>query len=330
MSVLMPAEQFVRELNAALARKDGYIMGATGQNPKKWSTSSWWFTQYKDNATQYNKALYWREHAERVWDCNGMAEGLYKDFSGTDINTKARYNYANWCDPRGTGIIPVKYRVPGAAVFWGAKASTITHVAYLTEPVDPANPSGDWYMIEARGVTYGVVKTRLLSRKPQYWGLMTKYFSYGDAPAPKEYKLGDRTLRKGDSGSDVMELQASLIQIGFDCGKYGTDGEFGKDTEKALKAFQTSMCIEVDGIFGKESFAKLQEVLKRDPSERKVMIINGNCWVRKASNKLSEKMGVAYNGETYPYGGETSRTGWNLIEYKGEFGWVSGKYSTLV
>lgn len=329
MSILMPAEQFVAELKAALARKDGYIMGATGQDPKKWATTSWWYTQYKDNATQYNKALYWRAHAARVWDCNGMAEGLYKDFSGVDINTKARYNYANWCGTKGTGMIPAEYRVPGAAVFWGAKASTISHVAYLVEPVDPSKPTGDWYLIEARGVTYGVVKTKLLSRKPQYWGLMTKYFSYGETPEPQDYKLGDRLLRKGDSGSDVKELQGYLIQLGFDVGKYGTDGEFGKDTEKALKAFQKSVSIEVDGVFGNESFAKLQEALKYDPSEQKIMIVNGNCWVRKASNKLSEKIGVAYKGEVYPYGGETSKSGWNLIEYKGEFGWVSGKYSQL-
>ena len=54
--------------------KDGYIMGATGQDPKKWKKDSWWFAQYKSEA-QHNKALYWREHAERVWDCNGLAEG---------------------------------------------------------------------------------------------------------------------------------------------------------------------------------------------------------------------------------------------------------------
>ena len=99
----MPTALFVEELRAAVARKDGYIMGATGQNPKKWSVNSWWFTQYT-TAAQRKKALYWRDNAERVWDCNGLAEGLYKDFSGVDINTKARYNYAQWCDPKGKGL----------------------------------------------------------------------------------------------------------------------------------------------------------------------------------------------------------------------------------
>ena len=50
--------------------------------------------------------LYWREHAARVWDCNGLAEGLYKNFAGVSINTRARNNYAEWCGVEGKGMIP--------------------------------------------------------------------------------------------------------------------------------------------------------------------------------------------------------------------------------
>ena len=79
-------------------------------------------------------------------------------YSGTDINTKARYNYAQWCNPKGKGMIPASYRVPGAAVFWSDNtASNIHHVAYLYKPVVAGKPDGDWYIIEARGVMYGVV-----------------------------------------------------------------------------------------------------------------------------------------------------------------------------
>lgn len=169
MAKKMPISKFVSEIYAAYKRKDGYILGATGQNPKKWATNSWWFTQY--SGKQREKALYWREHAQRVWDCNGLAEGLYKDYTGTDINTKARYNYSQWCDPKGKGLIPAKYRVPGATVFWGDSAANIHHVAYLYKPVKDGVTSGDWYIIEARGVMYGVVMTKLNERKPNFWGL---------------------------------------------------------------------------------------------------------------------------------------------------------------
>ena len=120
----MPISKFVSEIYAAYKRKDGYLMGATGQDPKKWSVNSWWFTQY--SGKQREKALYWRSHAARVWDCCGLSEGLYKDYTGVDINTKARYNYAQWCSPKGSGSIPLQYRVPGTAYRTYRKNSQIS------------------------------------------------------------------------------------------------------------------------------------------------------------------------------------------------------------
>ena len=64
-----------------------------------------------------------------------MAEGIYEIHTGTNINQRARNNYASWCDPKGTGMIPAQYRVPGAAVFWKGSSSYIHHVGYLYKPV---------------------------------------------------------------------------------------------------------------------------------------------------------------------------------------------------
>ena len=170
------AKAFAAFLEERAAKKDGYIMGATGQAPGR--LSSLWFSQY--SGRQYEKALYWRAHAERVWDCNGLAEGYYADKTGKRVNVRARDNYAAWCGAKGRGLIPPERRVPGAAVFWGTSAAKITHVAFLTRPVDEARPEGDWHMVEARGVLYGVVNTRLLARRPSWWGWMDRYFEYGD------------------------------------------------------------------------------------------------------------------------------------------------------
>lgn len=336
MAKKMPIGQFVSELYAAYKRKDGYIMCATGQNPKKWAVNSWWFTQYT-NADQRKKALYWREHAQRVWDCNGLAEGLYKDYSGVDINTQARYNYAQWCSPKGSGLIPAKYRVPGAAVFWGASAANIHHVAYLYKPVKDGVPGGDWYIIEARGVNYGVVMSRLNERKPNFWGWMTKYFDYDqsgvsvptDAPA-----TSTRILRNGDEGEDVKAMQTNLIRLGYDCGRWGADGDFGDATEMALKKFQRDHGLEDDGECGPLSRAAMDKAiadLEKPHSEpRKVKISGGNCYVRTAPNTDGKVLGVAHDGDSLDYGGLTSENGWNLVDYKGVNGWVSGKYSKLV
>lgn len=335
MAKKMPIAKFVAELEAALKRKDGYIMGAKGQNPKKWAKNSWWFTQYDDSSTQKKKALYWRENAERVWDCNGLPEGIYEDWSGVNINTKARYNYSGWCGTKGTGMIPAKYRQPGAAVFWGKTAAKITHVAYLYKPVNPAKPAGDWYIIEARGVNYGVVKTKLLSRKPNYWGLMTKYFDHTNSEdyVPAEPELGERLLKNGMEGADVKELQEALIKLGYDLGRWGADGDFGDATEMALEKFQRDNDLEADGEYGPKSHAAMKKALANEDKPahdpRFVTIVGGNCYARSAPNTSGNKLGVARAGDKLSYQGQTAENGWHLVVFNNQNAWVSGKYGKL-
>ena len=319
-------------------------MGATGQDPKKWSTSSWWFTQY--SGSQKTKALYWREHAARVWDCNGLAEGIYKDFSGVDINTQARYNYANWCTQKGTGTIPKNMRVPGAAVFiYSSSSGYITHVGYLWKPIDAGNPSGDWYVIEARGVMYGVVCTRLGDRSWNRWGLMEKYFDYSAVTSSSgstssgstttDAEFGHRTLKKGCTGNDVKALQQALIDLGFSCGKYGADGEFGSATLSAVKAFQLVHGLEVDGIVGEKTFAKLRELMIEDgdpidpPAKSTIQVTGGTVNIRDQPSTAGRIMKIAKLNETYPGTGNVEN-GWYEITFNEDKGWIFGKYAKEV
>ncbi len=61
-------------------------------------------------------------------------------------------------------------------------------------------------------------------------------------------------IRKGSVGMGVLALQAALTALGFKC---GIDGEFGSETEKALKAFQTANNLTADGEAGPKTLAKL-------------------------------------------------------------------------
>lgn len=350
---------FVAELEAALNRGDGYIMGSYGQNPRtgyldlsvpeskcksSWKENGYYYTQYSGG--QRTSALKWRKKCTRVWDCNGMAEGIYELHTGVCINSKARHNYSGWCSIKGSGMIPAKYRVPGAAVFWSNSGSgSIHHVAYLYKPVDPAKPEGDWWIIEAKGVAYGVVKSKLYSRKPNFWGLMDKYFDYGDLSAAATVAeparlLGSRILRNGDEGEDVKQMQSGLIRLGYDLGKWGADGDFGDATELAVKAFQADFDLEVDGEFGPKSLAALELALvaldKTVERPKYVVIEGGDCYIRLAPNTGGKAVGVAHRGDKYPFGGVIDEeTKWLLIQYtrKGDTAptnaWVSGKYGRL-
>ena len=156
-------------------------------------------------------------------------------------------------------------------------------------------------------------------------------------PTPeKDYNLGDRILRNGMEGADVKELQSLLIQLDYDLGKWGADGDFGDATEVAVIAFQKRMKIDADGIVGPATLKALDVALKVEDGDgepvnaKYVRVKGGNAFVRSEPDKTKDnKLGVAYEGKLLPYLGETSVDGWYSVEFDGKKGWISGKYGRL-
>lgn len=64
-------------------------------------------------------------------------------------------------------------------------------------------------------------------------------------------------LRSNAKGEQVKNLQRLLIAKGYTLKKYGTDGDFGDETEVAVKAFQKVNNLTVDGIVGQKTWDKL-------------------------------------------------------------------------
>ena len=62
-------------------------------------------------------------------------------------------------------------------------------------------------------------------------------------------------LRRGGSGADVTVLQNALTQAGFNV---LADGDFGQNTENAVKAFQASQGLKDDGIVGEGTWNALR------------------------------------------------------------------------
>ena len=67
------------------------------------------------------------------------------------------------------------------------------------------------------------------------------------------------TLRKGSKGEPVRALQALLILRGQKLATYGADGDFGSETEIALRAYQKLKGLAVDGICGSDDWKTLIE-----------------------------------------------------------------------
>jgi len=62
------------------------------------------------------------------------------------------------------------------------------------------------------------------------------------------------SVKIGDSGSGVKQIQAALIAHGY---KVSNDGKFGQQTSTAVKSFQTKNGLLADGVVGPKTWAKL-------------------------------------------------------------------------
>lgn len=64
------------------------------------------------------------------------------------------------------------------------------------------------------------------------------------------------TLRPGDRGAEVEQLQAQLCLWGAEL---LIDGIYGPDTEGAVRALQESVALRVDGIAGPATISALMQ-----------------------------------------------------------------------
>ena len=92
----------------------------------------------------------------------------------------------------------------------------------------------------------------------------------GAEPAEDPKDESRPTLRKGSKGAAVKELQQILMDKGYDLGKWGADGDFGSQTEKAVKQFQKEhddrdgYALKVDGIVGEMTWGALDDAVGKN------------------------------------------------------------------
>lgn len=78
---------------------------------------------------------------------------------------------------------------------------------------------------------------------------------------------GDRALRSGERGADVVALQRLLNEKGA---HLEVDGSFGPKTEAAVRGFQRRHGLEVDGVVGKATLHKLRTRTRPEDNDRLV------------------------------------------------------------
>ena len=157
-----------------------------------------------------------------------------------------------------------------------------------------------------------------------------------DAPVDAGYELGDRLLKKGCIGPDVQELQKALIALGYDCGSYGADGDFGSETEAALIKMQENNRLLADGIYGAESRAMVEKLLalldntpepepdaKPEPPEDGYSVTGGSVWLWTAPpGNGGQKAHTVHKGDALA----KPDAGYVPIAKDGAIYWINAKY----
>ncbi len=114
------------------------------------------------------------------------------------------------------------------------------------------------YCIEAKGIAYGTIKSKISATKWTHWLLFEDIMSYDEVTvattkkAANPYTKPMTTVKKGGKGATVKWVQWELVEAGY---KLDIDGDFGSITDKYVRKFQQSSKLTVDGKVGPKTIA---------------------------------------------------------------------------
>jgi N-acetylmuramoyl-L-alanine amidase len=132
--------------------------------------------------------------------------------------------------------------------------------------LDPARRSDPQSWLEPNGITWN-----------QFINDVTEYYNDWHKDSTKVVDRDEKVksvevfsyIDFGDKGKHIEDLQEDLLAAGEKLPRYGSDGDFGKETEAAVEAFQARHSLVVDGIVGPKTLGKLKEVLNRKAKANK-------------------------------------------------------------
>lgn len=269
---MITTQALIEKFRQALEDHWGYIWGTAGVLWTKARQDALEKTTDEDRAMGRRYGAKWIGHM--VADCSGIFTWAFKQLGGTMYHG-SNTMYKTWCVNKGElrkgGRTDGKELKPGTAVFvWNGK--NYGHVGLYI---------GMGQVIESAGTQQGVICGPVTAKKWTHWGEL-KGVDYGEAGAdPQPEKPKDETtvslptIRKGNKNIYVKQLQTMLQKLGYNLGICGVDGDYGTQTEKAVKEFQRDKELAQDGVCGPKTWAALQEAVNHmnaQPAEERYTV----------------------------------------------------------
>lgn len=208
---------------------------------------AWWNGRADTDTGSYAPAEYWADH-QRLHQYVGEVTETH---GGVSINIDRNYLDvgAGTPPPASCGGVNLDFSsyprlTAGASGAEVSAAQCLLQTAGVQMPED--NPSGSFddattAAVEAFQAARGLTADGVVG--PQTW---TALLSTGATPL----------IRNGSTGEAVSRLQRALTASSGQA--LAIDGQFGPATEAAVRAYQTSRQLDVDGIVGPQTWEALQ------------------------------------------------------------------------
>jgi len=215
-----------------------YWYGTYGQT----ASEKLYLGKKKQYPSRYRADDFPSQYGKRVHDCSGLVKGyLFSDTPQSAPKYDASYDWSANTTRAKSNAQPIASlpELPGALVFMEG------HVGVYI---------GGGEVIEARGHSYGVVKTKLAKRAWLWWG------KHPAVRYDTEVSVSLPLLQKGSKGAAVESAQVLLAYRGFHDAEghpLSPDGSFGARTKEAVTAFQQKKSLPVDGKIDEKTWQAL-------------------------------------------------------------------------
>ena len=225
-----------------------YLFGTVKSKTTAERIEERWKNHYSKTWTReaYDHATACMSPDDYATDCQGLLDAYLTYELGEKTDVNADYNYRKWCTGKGKiSEIERPYEL-GEAVFMANSRGKMSHVGWVCG----LDLDGELLVVEARGLSYGVVITRLEDRAWTHRGLMTKKFDYKEKkPMATKFEVVSPMLR----GDGIAAMQRALNANGY------TD-----DNGNAL---------EEDGKWGSKSQAAFRKLLEAHTQESNIKVM---------------------------------------------------------
>ena len=148
------------------------------------------------------------------------------------------------------------------------------------EEVDLIGTSGSWYKVRYGNFTGYVMKKYIKASKTSAVANEEKIEALGDPPG---------AMRIGDDNSDVKKLQKALKILGYYDGDI--DGNYGKGTTAAVKAYQEDHKLEADGVAGRSTVKSIFGSCAKTSMNAE---LNGSSTVKRSGSTSSSTSSSKY------------------------------------